>query len=41
MTLVVAKEVEAFINRANMSNDAIFYALNFLTMLSFQLLVSF
>lgn len=38
MTIVVAKEVENFIMRANNSNDAVFYALNFLSMLNFEAL---
>jgi len=38
MSLVVSKEVENFLNRPNMTNDAIFYALNFLSLLNFNLL---
>ena len=39
MTIVVTKEVENFIKRPNIPNDATFYALNFLTLLNFNLLV--
>lgn len=39
MTIVVAKEIENFIMRANNTNDAVFYALNFLSMLNFEALV--
>ena len=39
MTVVVAKEVEAFINRQNVGNDALFYAIHFLCSLNFKLYV--